>query len=351
MSRELSDSLSNLAPEQRKELEEKLKKMSPEQLQELQKQQCIFCQILAGKVPSKKIYEDEVCTVIIDINPASKGHLLIMPKEHYAIMPQIPEEVVGHLFLVCKHLSKALLKALKAEGTNIFIANGPAAGQRAQHTIIHLIPRKEGDLVLDLQEKLFDEEMLEKVKGAVESKLKEVLGVGKAVEEAIEEQESKKKEVKRAEREEDHTEEKEIIPLHRKRGPGEEEFFITSLTAKRYHQERCAFAQNIPADKRIVFAKEEASKSGLKPCTCVTGKKIHLKTTESKIRKERKKTKTKTKKQPLERHKKQSEKKHQKQHQKQNENHTKKHTKKQREEQLQKKEGFVSLDDIADLFK
>ena len=90
----------DMTEEQRKELEEKLKKMSPEELKEFQKQQCIFCQIIAGKVPSKKVYEDAQCIAVLDIAPASKGHLLIMPKEHYAIMPQIPDKEIGHIFFI-----------------------------------------------------------------------------------------------------------------------------------------------------------------------------------------------------------------------------------------------------------
>ncbi|MEK6900770.1 MAG: HIT domain-containing protein, partial [Nanoarchaeota archaeon] len=107
--------------------------MSPEELMELQKKQCIFCQIVAEKVPAKKVFEDESIIAILDINPAAKGHILVLPKEHYAIMPQVPEEVIGHLFVVCKTLSNVLLKTLLVSGTNVFIANGLAAGQRAHH--------------------------------------------------------------------------------------------------------------------------------------------------------------------------------------------------------------------------
>lgn len=133
-----------MTPEQ-EEMQEKVKNMSPEELAEFQKQQCIFCQIISGKVQSKKIYEDEKTIGILDINPANAGHILLLPKEHYAVMPQIPEEEIGHLFMVAKALSNAMLKGLKVAGTNIFVANGVAAGQRAQHFMLHVIPRKEND--------------------------------------------------------------------------------------------------------------------------------------------------------------------------------------------------------------
>ncbi len=166
-----------LTDDQRKALEEKIKNMSPEQLAELQKQQCIFCQIVSGKVPAKKVYEDDEILAVLDIAPAAKGHLLILPKEHFVIMPQLTDKKLGHLFLVARTLSQVLLKTLKVQGTSLFIANGLAAGQRAQHFLIHLIPRKEGDKVLDLQEKLIDQEILHKVKTAIENKLNEVLSI------------------------------------------------------------------------------------------------------------------------------------------------------------------------------
>ncbi len=166
-----------LTEEQRKALEEKIKSMTPEQLREFQKQQCIFCQIITSKIPSKKVYEDEKCIAVLDINPAAKGHLLLLPKEHYSIMPQVPDADLGHLAKISKDLSQLLLRALKVEGTNIFVANGLVAGQRAQHFMIHIIPRRETDGVLGLNEKLLDAEMQQKVQAAVGQRLNEVLGI------------------------------------------------------------------------------------------------------------------------------------------------------------------------------
>lgn len=126
-------------------IEQDLSNMSPEEIAELQKQQCVFCHIVSGKVASKKIYEDSRCIAILDINPANPGHILLVSKEHYQIMPQVPEDVIGHMFVVIKHLSQAALKALDVKGTNVIIANGVAAGQRAPHFMIHIIPRTDGD--------------------------------------------------------------------------------------------------------------------------------------------------------------------------------------------------------------
>lgn len=125
--------------------EEELSNMSPEQLSELQKQNCVFCHIISGKIPSKKVYEDEICTAIVDINPASRGHVLLIPKEHFVVLPQVPENTAKHLGKISKMISMAALRSLSAEGTNIFVANGAVAGQRAPHAMIHIIPRMEGD--------------------------------------------------------------------------------------------------------------------------------------------------------------------------------------------------------------
>src|SRR3989344_274389 len=170
-----------LTEEQRKQLEEKIKNMSPQELAEFQKLQCIFCQIVVGKIPSHKVYEDEKTISLLDINPARKGHLLILPKEHYAIMPQLPEKEIGHLFLVGKKLSQVLLSALKVSGTTLFVANGLAAGQRSQHFMLHLIPRKERDEVLEIEEKIIDKTQQQKILEAVENRVSELLGTKKKI--------------------------------------------------------------------------------------------------------------------------------------------------------------------------
>ena len=161
-----------MSEEQIKALQEKIKNMSPEELREFQKKQCIFCQIISGKVQSRKIYEDEHVLAIIDINPANPGHLLIMPREHYSIMPQIPDEDIEQLFLATKMMSNAMLRALEVQGTNIIIANGVAAGQRAQHFMLHLIPRKENDgLEFEVPQKTIEENELQSIAERLASNL------------------------------------------------------------------------------------------------------------------------------------------------------------------------------------
>lgn len=181
---------------------EDLKDMSPEQIAELQKQNCIFCHIISGRVASKKVYEDEKCIAVLDINPANPGHVLLMPKEHYAIMPLIPEDIIGHLFMVSKGISHACLRAFKAQGTNIFVANGVAAGQKAQHFMIHVIPRKEKDglTYFTLPKKRVTKQQLEELKKILKARINFVFGVkeekpielGKAAEKSKEAEERTK---------------------------------------------------------------------------------------------------------------------------------------------------------------
>jgi len=125
--------------------EEDLKNMSPEELLELERKNCLFCNILSDKIPSRKIYEDDKALAVLDINPAAPGHMLLMTKEHYQIMPQIPDDTVMHLGETAKMLSQTALRGMHVRGTTIFIANGAVAGQRAPHFIVHIIPRDDGD--------------------------------------------------------------------------------------------------------------------------------------------------------------------------------------------------------------
>src|SRR3989338_6167063 len=166
-----------LSPEQVKALQEKLKNMSPEELKEFQKKQCIFCQIIEGKVQSRKVYEDDSAIAILDVNPANPGHMLIMPKEHYSIMPQMPDEETGHIFAVAKALSNAALRSLEVQGSNIIVANGVAAGQRAQHFMVHLIPRKENDnLNFEVPQKNIPEKELESMQEMLSGSLGKKVG-------------------------------------------------------------------------------------------------------------------------------------------------------------------------------
>ncbi len=154
-------------------------KMSPEQAREMQQQQCLFCKIVQGQVSSRKVYEDEQCIAILDINPANPGHVLVLPKDHHSIMQLMPEDLMIHLFLIAKKISRAQIRALKAEGTNIFVANGTAAGQKSPHFMIHVIPRRKEDgiTVFDLPKNEITQDDQEKLYGAVKTRAHEKFGL------------------------------------------------------------------------------------------------------------------------------------------------------------------------------
>ena len=121
---------------------------------------------MEGKVQSRKIYEDEQVLAVLDINPANPGHTLLLTKEHYSIMPQLSDDEIAHVFMVAKSLSNCMLRSIDAQGTNLIVANGIAAGQRAQHFMVHIIPRKENDGVdFVLPQKTIEEKEIEAIGG------------------------------------------------------------------------------------------------------------------------------------------------------------------------------------------
>lgn len=109
------------------------------------KEECILCQIVEGKVPSEKIYEDEDLLAVLDINGANPGHVFVIPKDHYTILEQVPDFLVGRLFSIANKVSSSLFETLSIQGTNLFITNGISAGQVAAHFMINIIPRKDND--------------------------------------------------------------------------------------------------------------------------------------------------------------------------------------------------------------
>lgn len=106
---------------------------------------CIFCKIANGEIPSATLYEDEDLRVILDLGPASKGHALVLPKDHYANLYEIPDDLLCKAYAAAKKVGTRLSKGLGAVGFNVLQNNGEPAGQTVFHFHIHLIPRYEGD--------------------------------------------------------------------------------------------------------------------------------------------------------------------------------------------------------------
>jgi len=177
-------------PEMTPEQEEQLKNLPPEKLAELQKQNCPFCMIISGKIPAKKLYEDEVCIAILDINPANPGHVLVLPKEHYQIINQVPEEELAVMTRVSKAITNNMFESLGVQGSNVLIQNGPAADQKAPHFIMHIIPRMENDgLNFGWNPKKIEDAQMDEIFGKLTST---PITIGKIVTKPIEEKKKEK---------------------------------------------------------------------------------------------------------------------------------------------------------------
>ena len=103
----------------------------------MKNENCIFCKIAAGEIPSATIYEDADFRVILDIEPASKGHALILPKEHYANLYELPEEFASKVLVVAKKVVTAMTEVLGCDGYNVLQNNGEVAGQTVFHFHMH----------------------------------------------------------------------------------------------------------------------------------------------------------------------------------------------------------------------
>ncbi len=106
---------------------------------------CIFCKLIAGQIPSARVYEDEHTLAFMDIGPVVKGHTLVVPKQHCDPIVGTPDEVLRRLIVVCKKVAQAQRDALGADGMNVTQANGRVAGQIVPHIHFHVIPRFEKD--------------------------------------------------------------------------------------------------------------------------------------------------------------------------------------------------------------
>lgn len=106
---------------------------------------CIFCKIIKGDIPSKRFYESNSVMAFLDIFPAALGHTVVIPKEHYYNLLDYPDEKISSFFQELKKVANLLKQKLGSDGFNIVQNNFPAAGQVVPHFHYHIIPRKEGD--------------------------------------------------------------------------------------------------------------------------------------------------------------------------------------------------------------
>lgn len=106
---------------------------------------CIFCKLANGDIPTNSIYEDDGYKVILDMSPATRGHALILPKNHYKNIYEMPEDKVAEAFGLAKKMAVTMTEKLGCDGFNLVQNNNEVAGQTVFHFHIHLIPRYEND--------------------------------------------------------------------------------------------------------------------------------------------------------------------------------------------------------------
>lgn len=127
---------------------------------------CIFCKLANGQIPTNTIYEDDMFRVILDAAPASKGHALILPKEHYANLYEIDTETAGEAMKLAKKLAIHMTEVLKCDGFNLVQNNGEVAGQTVFHFHLHLIPRykhMKNDDILNWNHENFTEDQMKEI--------------------------------------------------------------------------------------------------------------------------------------------------------------------------------------------
>lgn len=111
----------------------------------MKKDDCIFCKIANGEIPSKTLYEDELFRVILDLGPATKGHALMVPKNHADDLYGLPDDEASRALPLARQMASRMTERLHCDGFNLVQNNGEAAGQTVRHFHIHLIPRYKGD--------------------------------------------------------------------------------------------------------------------------------------------------------------------------------------------------------------
>ncbi len=107
--------------------------------------ECIFCRIVSGEIPARRVLETDNCIAFLDVSPLAPGHCLLVPKGHFDSLAQMSAEVAGSMLSYLPALGKAIVAATQADGFNVLLNDGKAAGQVVPHVHVHVIPRKEGD--------------------------------------------------------------------------------------------------------------------------------------------------------------------------------------------------------------
>ena len=136
------------------------------------KKDCLFCEIARGAIPSATIYEDSHFRVFLDVNPATRGHALIVPREHFDNIYDMDAETAGRIFSLATCIARAMRDGLGCDGLNVVQNNGRVAGQTVNHFHLHLIPRYEDDgLNLLWPQKEITKEEMETIRKSIKDKI------------------------------------------------------------------------------------------------------------------------------------------------------------------------------------
>jgi len=139
----------------------------------MNKDDCIFCKLANGIIPTNALYEDTFVKVIFDTGPASEGHVLVIPKQHYDNIYSLDEDMAAHIFKVAVKIAKAMNASLSMDGLNIVQNNGEIAGQTVFHFHMHIIPRYKGDNVnIAWKQGEIDNEIIENLKQKIAKNIK-----------------------------------------------------------------------------------------------------------------------------------------------------------------------------------
>ncbi len=134
--------------------------------------ECIFCKIIKGEIPSNKVYENKIFFAFLDIGPVNKGHALVIPKKHYKNLLDMPEEELKGYMEAIQKVSNAVKKGVNADGISINMSNEKAAGQVVMHAHIHIIPRFKDDGLKLWPQGRYKEGEAEEIKNKITSSLK-----------------------------------------------------------------------------------------------------------------------------------------------------------------------------------
>ena len=135
--------------------------------------ECVFCRIRDGAIAADKVFENEKTFAILDINPISWGHTLVLPRDHYETWTDLPPEILAELATAAQTVARGIVKAAKAEGFNLLMNNHRCSGQAIPHAHFHVIPRKTGDGVkYNWATKPYDGDAVKKVVEQIREALK-----------------------------------------------------------------------------------------------------------------------------------------------------------------------------------